>query len=79
MRREGWYIKTPLDTNYNPKCYVEYDQHDDGTIEIRTYEPVANGPFVAGGEPMDIPAGRWIDLRLEMPEPEQPAAESETE
>ncbi|WP_353251269.1 hypothetical protein [Salinisphaera sp. T31B1] len=79
LRREGWYIKTPLDTNYNPKCYVEYDQHDDGTIEIRTYEPVANGPFVAGGEPMDIPAGRWIDLRLEMPEPEQPAAESETE
>ena len=22
---------------------------------------------IVAGEPMDIPAGRWIDLRLEMP------------
>ncbi|QUN06423.1 hypothetical protein KDN34_02870 [Shewanella yunxiaonensis] len=71
----GWYINTPTDANGNIKVFVEYEQVEqpDGTynIDVKTYEPdYSTGPATAGA-PLDIPAGRWIDIRLQaLPTPE---------
>ncbi len=66
--QNGWYIETPKDANNNVKFYTKYWQLDDGTIEIKTFEPNYSTGKVTGTVPMDITAGRWIDLRLE-PDP----------
>lgn len=62
--REGWYIETPNDANGNKLLFVRYQQHDDGGIEIWTSSPDYSSGRCAEGEPVDIPVGRWIDLRL---------------
>lgn len=63
---KGWYIETPKDANNNVKCYVEYEQLEDNTIEIKTFEPDYTSGKVGGTVPMDITVDRWIDLRLEV-------------
>ncbi|MGP9796214.1 phage tail fiber protein [Halomonas sp. 86] len=71
---EGWTVEVPQCINGNRMVFVETEQADDGTITVRTFKPkpdLETLTFVAG-EPMDIPDDRWIDLRLSMPEPEQP-------
>lgn len=71
---EGWTVEIPQCINGNRQVFVETEQTDDGTITVRTFKPkpdLETLTFVAGG-PMDIPDDRWIDLRLSMPEPEQP-------
>lgn len=98
---DGWYIETPHDKNGNKYFNVEWEQDStpetdagileeaaDVTLTIRCYERVWNattGQF-DNGDPVDIPDGRWIDLRLnevrveepEMPdEPEQPVPSPE--
>ncbi|MGQ7245507.1 phage tail fiber protein [Salinicola sp. V024] len=80
---DGWTIEIPQDVNGNRLCFVETETANDGTITVRTfgrrfdYETA----MIVAGDPIDIPDGRWIDLRLAMPEPEQPedddAAEQE--
>lgn len=62
--REGWYIETPNDANGNKLMFVRYQQHDDGVIEIWTSSPDYSSGRCLEGDPVDIPAGRWIDLRL---------------
>ncbi|OAH25558.1 hypothetical protein [Serratia marcescens] len=69
LAKEGWTIEVPQDINGNRLCFVETDTTKDGTITVRVSKrrfDVDTASIVAG-EPMDIPAGRWIDLRLEMP------------
>jgi hypothetical protein len=61
--QQGWYIKTPQDANGNIKVYVEYE-YTDGVINVQTFEPVYEQGRVTKGAPLDIPEGRWIDLRL---------------
>lgn len=61
---EGWYIETPRDANGRIKRFVEYNDDGAGTIDVWTFEPDRSGADVAPGAPADIPAGRWIDLRL---------------
>src|SRR5690606_24198301 len=89
---DGWYIETPHDKNGNKYFNVEWEQDstpetDAGVLEepadvaltIRCYERVWNattGQF-DNGDPVDIPEGRWIDLRMNEvrePEPEMPEA-----
>lgn len=70
---EGWAVEIPLDINGNRMVFVKTEQSDDGTITVRTFKPkpdLETLTFIAG-EPVDIPEGRWIDLRLSMPEPEK--------
>lgn len=62
--REGWYIETPNDANGNKLLFVRYLQHEDGTIEIWTSTPDYSSGRCTEGKPIDIPYGRWIDLRL---------------
>ncbi|WP_269933896.1 hypothetical protein [Serratia liquefaciens] len=66
---EGWSIEVPQDVNGNRLCFVETSTGKDGTIYVKVSKrrfDIDTAAIVAG-EPMDIPDGRWIDLRLEMP------------
>ncbi|MEN4211677.1 prophage tail fiber N-terminal domain-containing protein [Serratia marcescens] len=66
---EGWNIEVPQDVNGNRLCFVAANTGKDGTIYVKVSKrrfDIDTAAIVAGA-PMDIPAGRWIDLRLEMP------------
>lgn len=69
---EGWTIEIPQDVNGNRLCFVETETADDGTITVRTFGRRFDyeAAMIVAGDPIDIPDGRWIDLRLKMPEPE---------
>lgn len=68
---QGWTVEVPQDANGNRLCVVETEQADDGTITVRTFSKRIDSETgdVVADQPMDIPEGRWIDLRLSMPEP----------
>lgn len=66
---EGWNIEVPQDVNGNRLCFVSANTGKDGTIYVKVSKrrfDIDTAAIVAG-DPMDIPEGRWIDLRLEMP------------
>ena len=74
IAQQGWYVETPKDANGNLIVAVVYEQLANGDISVKTYDYMLNkkGRIVADTEtPLDIPDGRWIDLRLqELPQPE---------
>lgn len=78
--QEGWYVETPKDANGNLLVAVVYEQLENGDISVKTYDYMLNkkGRIIADIEtPLDIPKGRWIDLRLqELPQPEIEIPES---
>ena len=65
---DGWYIKIPNDMNGNPKVAVVVDTDIDGNLSIKTYKrtfSMETFTFIPDLEtPLDIPEGRWIDLRF---------------
>ena len=64
----GWYIETPKDANGNTLVAVIYEQLDNNDISVKTYDYMLNkkGRVVPDLKtPLDIPATRWIDLRLQ--------------
>ena len=67
LRTDGWYITVPNDINGNPKVAVTLDDTD-GVITLKTYARIfdmTTFKFVPDLEqPLDIPDGRWIDLRF---------------
>lgn len=72
---EGWTVEIPQDANGYRQIYVQ-TEFADGKLLIQTYHRVnADAPsflqnLVNGkkdGDAIDIPEGRWIDLRLSMP------------
>ncbi|MBJ8450342.1 hypothetical protein I6M90_00860 [Acinetobacter bereziniae] len=72
---DGWYIEMPKDANGNVLVAVQYQQLEDNTIEVKTFAKKFDeetGDIVPNLEkPRDIPAGRWIDIRLKaLPQPE---------
>lgn len=81
LAKEGWTIEVPQDVNGNRLCFVETNTAEDGTITVKVSKrrfDIDTAAIVAG-EPMDIPAGRWIDLRLEMPVRKVEAAQEAVE
>ncbi|PWC09240.1 hypothetical protein DDT56_24265 [Brenneria corticis] len=69
LAESGWTIEIPQDVNGNRLCFVETETSENGDITVRVSKrqfDVETGNVIAG-EPMDIPDGRWIDLRLSMP------------
>lgn len=62
--KEGWYIETPNDANGNKILFVKYLHSEDGSIDIWTSSPDYSSGRCTEGSPIDIPRGRWIDLRL---------------
>ncbi|HHQ6558706.1 TPA: pyocin knob domain-containing protein [Serratia fonticola] len=78
---EGWNIEVPQDVNGNRLCFVATEAAEDGTITVKVSKrrfDIDTAAIVAG-EPMDIPEGRWIDLRLEMSPVEEVQSEPEPE
>lgn len=78
LSTDGWYIELPKDMNGNPKVAVTL-QETNGVISLKSYKRIFSMEtftFVPDlNEPLDIPDGRWIDLRLneipvELSEPE---------
>ncbi|MGQ7243715.1 phage tail fiber protein [Salinicola sp. V024] len=80
---DGWTIEIPQDVNGNRLCFVETETAEDKTITVRTFSRKFdfNTAMIVAGDPVDIPDGRWIDLRLSMPvdEPEESAEIHESE
>ncbi|EMI8098524.1 pyocin knob domain-containing protein, partial [Acinetobacter baumannii] len=81
--QEGWYIEVPKDANGNTVVAVEYSTLENGDLSIKTYKrkfDVEKAAIVADHDnPLDIPEGRWIDIRLhEEPEPVPEEILSET-
>lgn len=65
LAASGWQIEVPQDHNGNRLVFVETG-HDaeTGVMTVTTSLPVWSDGWVAG-TPIDIPAGRWVDLRLD--------------
>lgn len=66
--QEGWYIEMPKDANGNVLVAVVYEQLANNDISVKAYDYMLNkkGRIVPDLEtPLDIPATRWIDLRLQ--------------
>ncbi|WP_333891793.1 phage tail protein [Atlantibacter subterraneus] len=70
-------IEIPLDRNKQPLLWVDYEIEADGSILLKTFHrthptaPVFARNEIDGvsdGDAIDIPAGRCVDLRVEMPE-----------
>lgn len=69
LATDGWTIEIPQDVNGNRLCFVETETADNGTITVRTFGRRFDYEIamIVAGDPIDIPDGRWIDLRLRMP------------
>lgn len=67
---EGWTLEVPQDINGNRLCFVELDTDKEGVITVSVFKRRfdVDSAMIVAGEPIDIPEGRWIDLRLQMPE-----------
>lgn len=74
--QEGWYIEMPKDANGNVLVAVVYEQLANNDISIKTYAKRFDdetGDIVANLlKPRDIPAGRFISLRLHELQKEPP-------
>ncbi|HEK2960063.1 TPA: hypothetical protein SMU32_002480 [Proteus mirabilis] len=70
-------IEIPLDVNKQPLIWVDSEVMEDGSILVRTYHRThPNAPKFARNDidgykecaPIDIPDGRFISVRVQMPE-----------
>ena len=68
LATRGWQIEVPQDANGNRLVFVEtrYDT-EARVLHVQTSAVAWDGRWVAG-EAIDIPDGRWIDLRFATPE-----------
>ncbi|WP_313105203.1 phage tail fiber protein [Pseudescherichia vulneris] len=64
-----WTIEIPQDLNGNRLCFVDVYTTKSGVITLSVFKRRfdIDTAMVVAGEPMDIPDGRWLDLRLDMP------------
>lgn len=68
LAKGGWQVEVPKDINGNRLCFVKVTEAIDGIL-VKLFKPrldIATGGIEAGEE-FDIPDGRWVDVRLEMP------------
>lgn len=67
LSTDGWYIELPKDMNGNPKVAVTLSEVD-GVISLKTYRRIFSMETFTFepdlDNPLDVPEGRWIDLRL---------------
>ncbi|AZD07583.1 hypothetical protein C4K26_2180 [Pseudomonas chlororaphis] len=75
---EGWRTQDPCSPDGGRILGItESDQAVDGAVTIRLFKErwvlTEDGEMMPGkGAPMDVPLNSWIDVRLEMPQPETP-------
>lgn len=60
-----WQIEVPQDHNGNRLVFVA-TEHDESTniLTVSVSAPVFTGSVWMAGDPVDIPEGRWVDLRF---------------
>lgn len=67
LSTDGWYIELPKDMNGNPKVAVTL-QETNGVISLKSYKRIFSMETFTFepdlDNPLDVPDGRWIDLRL---------------
>jgi len=74
LASEGWQLLPPMDPGGMGELgVVEAEQTESGGLTIRLYKRKYilsdEGEIIkTKGEPMDVPANSWIDVRLDMPE-----------
>lgn len=74
LASEGWQLLPPMDPGGMGELgVVEAEQIESGGLTIRLYKRKyilsGEGEIIkTKGEPMDVPANSWIDVRLDMPE-----------
>ena len=74
LASEGWQLLPPMDPGGMGELgIVEAEETESGGITIRLfrrkYMMTDDGEIIkAKGEPIDVPASSWIDIRLDMPE-----------
>ncbi len=63
-----WTIEIPQDLNGNRLCFVDV-KTSKGVVTVSVFKRRfdLDTAMVVAGDPMDIPDGRWLDLRLDMP------------
>ncbi|WP_253384126.1 hypothetical protein [unidentified bacterial endosymbiont] len=69
LNPEGWTVEIPQDINGNFLCFVDIATAGDGVLTVSVFRRRfdVETAMVVAGDPIDIPEGRWIDLRLNMP------------
>lgn len=69
LAKDGWTVEVPQDVNGNRLLFVETEEGVSGGVTVRTFKRRfdMDSAMIVAGEPMDIPDGRWIDIRLQMP------------
>ncbi|MGI1608017.1 beta strand repeat-containing protein [Klebsiella michiganensis] len=68
LHQDGWQIEVPKDVNGNRLCFVKVDTDKNNVITLNVFKPkldIETGGIIAGAV-IDIPTGRWVDIRLEM-------------
>ncbi len=74
LASEGWQLLPPMDPGGMGELgVVEAEKSDNGELVIRLFKRKYmlsdEGEIIkTKGEPMDVPANSWIDVRLDMPE-----------
>ncbi|GGE24319.1 hypothetical protein SAMN05421774_10859 [Gemmobacter megaterium] len=63
LAQSGWQIEVPRDHNGNRLCHVTTGWAD-GVLTITVAEPVWDNGLWIAGNPIDVPGGRWVDVRL---------------
>lgn len=75
LATSGWQIEVPQDHNGNRLVFVTTSYNTARrvlTIKTRTVTWDSTKGLWAGGKPIDIPTGRWVDIRLFKPDQESP-------
>lgn len=74
LASKGWQLLPPMDPGGMGELgVVEAEQTDNGELTIRLFKRKYmlgnDGEIIkTKGEPMDVPANSWIDVRLDMPD-----------
>ncbi|HED5646419.1 TPA: phage tail protein, partial [Enterobacter cloacae] len=74
LASEGWQLLPPMDPGGMGELgVVEAEQTESGGLTIRLFKQKyilsGEGEIIkTKGEPMDVPANSWIDVRLDMPD-----------
>lgn len=63
LAQEGWRIEVPRDHNGNRLCHVGTDWRN-GILTVTVATPLWDAGRWVAGDPIDVPKGRWIDIRL---------------
>ena len=75
LAQEGWRLELPQDDNRNPLVAIETEYTKEGDLNIRTYKRIFSMQtftFTCDYDnPLDIPEGRCVDVRLHEILPEE--------